>query len=63
MNSVFPNASELLSRYSHNFKFEDFQKSEIFYNELEEGDFVFRCYATIQKGRLLIIKEERLRNE
>tara|TARA_B100002049_G_scaffold8710_1_gene6278 strand:- start:886 stop:1086 length:201 start_codon:yes stop_codon:yes gene_type:complete len=63
MRNVFPNASELLSRYSHYFKFEDFQKSEIFSNEIVEDGFIFRVFATLKNENIIILKEERIRQK
>ena len=60
-NRLFPNANELLDRYSHNYKFEDFQKSEMIITEGEDDHFKYKLYSTIQGNRIIVLKEEQTR--
>ena len=42
----------------HGYKFEDFQKSEMFMDFAIEGDFKTEVIATVKKGNLIFLKSE-----
>ena len=58
---LFLDADTVLKSFSHNYNFEDFQKSEMVLTESKDDHFLYKIYSTIRGDTLIILKEEKIR--